>query len=61
MNQSDLELIEIYQQGINLSRNGKVNNIIEALELIVSEEMNGFGNSQNLERLNKEKEKRKLK
>ena len=61
MNQSDLELIEIYQQGINLSRNGKVNNIIEALELIVSEKMDGFGNSQNLERLNKEKEKRKLK
>ena len=61
MNQSDLELIEIYQQGINLSRNGKINNIVEALELIVSEEMNGFGNSQNLERLNKEKEKRKLK
>jgi|JI8StandDraft_1071087.scaffolds.fasta_scaffold269433_2 hypothetical protein len=58
MNQSDLELIEIYQQGINLSRNGKVNSIVDALELIVSEEMNGFGNSQNLERLNKEKERR---
>lgn len=59
MNQSDLELIEIYQQGINLSRNGKVENIAEALELIVSEEMNGFGSSNNLERLNYEKEKRK--
>lgn len=58
MNQSDLELIEIYQQGINLSRNGKVNSIVDALELIVSEEMNGFGNSKNIERLNKEKERR---
>lgn len=57
MNQSDLDLIEIYQQGINLSRNGKVENIVEALELIVSEEMNGFGYSNNIERLNKEKEK----
>jgi hypothetical protein len=59
MNQSDLDLIEIYQQGINLSRNGKVENIAEALELIVSEEMSSFGNSQNIERLNYEKQKRK--
>lgn len=61
MNQSDLDLIEIYQQGVNLSRNGKVENIVEALELIVSEEMNAFGNSNNIEKLNYEKQKRRIK
>ena len=61
MNQSDLDLIEIYQQGVNLSKDGKIENIVEALSLIVSEEMNAFGNSQNLERLQLEKEKRGIK
>ena len=27
MNQSDLELIEIYQQGVNLSKDGKIEKI----------------------------------
>ena len=60
MNQSDLDLIEIYQQGVNLSRNGSVENIVEALELIVSEEMSSFGKSNNIEKLNYEKQKRKI-
>lgn len=58
MQEKDIELIEIYQQGINLSRNGEIKNIVEALELIVSEEMNSFGSSQNIERLKLEKQKR---
>ena len=39
MNTKDEELINIYQQGVNLSTNGQVKDIVEALELIVAEEM----------------------
>ena len=43
---TDEELLYVYQQGVTLSTNNEVSSIIEALELIIAEELNTFGKSE---------------